>query len=117
MVNHYILLESDVLKTIVKSSDKVIVMFGSKFCAWCKQILKNSLNDLAIDNKDSIFVYVDAEEWNDGKGGWRFPRSMRMLPKEPDQWPWWACFKNGQCVDTITTSGMRDVKDWLNKQK
>jgi hypothetical protein len=113
MVNHYILLESDVLKTIVNTQDKVIVMFGSIYCAWCRQILKDSLNDLAIENRDSILVYIDAEN---AKGGWNFPRSMRLLPKEPDQWPWWACFNKGQCIDTITTSAIWEVKEWLNKQ-
>tara|TARA_R100001244_G_scaffold8989_2_gene11078 strand:- start:2461 stop:2805 length:345 start_codon:yes stop_codon:yes gene_type:complete len=114
MVNHYIQLKSDVLKTIVSGEKKVIVMFGSRFCGWCRDIVKEHLNDLAIQNKDSTLVYVECE---DAKGGWHFPRSMRLLPKEPDQWPWWACFKNNKCISTITTSALWEVEEWINKQK
>ncbi len=112
--NHYIRLESDMLKTIVRNEDKVIAMFGSKYCSWCKIIVEKHLNNLAIENKDSTLVYIEAE---DQMGRWIFPKSMKVLPKEPDQWPWWACFKNGECVGTITTSAMWELNQWLDKQK
>jgi|TARA_B100001758_G_C18403862_1_gene610719 thiol-disulfide isomerase/thioredoxin len=113
MQNQYIHLKTDNLKTIVENEKKVIVMFGSRFCGWCRIILEKYLNSLASQNSDSIFVYIEAE---DQMGRWIYPKSMGLLPKEPDQWPWWACFKNGKCIDTITTSAMWELNQWLDKQ-
>ena len=114
MQNHYIRLEQDILRPIVENEKKVIAMFGSKYCSWCKIIVEKHLNNLAIENKDSILVYIEAE---DQMGRWIYPKSMGLLPKEPDQWPWWACFKDGKCIDTITTSAMWEINQWLDKQK
>jgi len=110
MQNHYIQLKSDTLKTIVYNEEKVLVMFGSKFCSWCKKIVETELNDLANENKECILVYVESET---STGGWNFPRSMRLLSKEPDQWPWWAYFENGELIDTTATSSVMEVKKWL----
>lgn len=96
-------LETDNLKTLIQENSKVIVQYGAGWCGNCR-MLKPKFKNLAKENTDVKFLYVDAE---------KFPNSRQLA--KVDNLPTFASFVNGVLVNQNQGNKIEIVKDLLNE--
>ena len=95
-------LSEDNLSTVFQSSENVIVQYGAAWCGNCK-ITKPKFKNLAEENPEIEFVYVDAE---------KFPESRKFA--DVSNLPTFASFTNGKLILQKQGNKIETIKDVLN---
>ena len=95
-------LTEDNLSTVFQSSKNVMVQYGAAWCGNCK-ITKPKFKNLAEENPEIEFVYVDAE---------KFPESRKFA--DVSNLPTFASFTNGKLILQKQGNKIETIKDVLN---
>ena len=95
-------LQKDNLQTVVAENAIVIVQYSAGWCGNCR-IMKPKFKKLARENKDAVFVMVDAE---------KFPASRQLAVV--DNLPTFATFTNGALVDQVQTNKFEVLKELVD---
>lgn len=98
-------LETDTLETFVKENQKVLVQYGAGWCGNCRMI-KPKVKNLAEENQDVTFVYVDAE---------KLPNSRKLA--NVSNLPTFAVFSAGQLVEQTQGNKIELVEELMGKIK
>ena len=113
MMKHFLILNQDNLKQIIKHYTKAIVIFGSRYCGSCRLLVKEQLEIIAQKYPKYTFIYVDAEK---DDGTYNHPTSMSLLSiKEIEYWPFWVYFKNETEQKNGYLTWGKEVDDWIEQ--
>ena len=94
-------LETDTLDQFVTEHKKVLVQYGAGWCGNCRMI-KPKVRNLASENEDITFVYVDAE---------KLPGTRKLA--DVSNLPTFAVFSDGQLVDQAQGNKIELVEELL----
>ena len=112
-MKHFLVLNQDNLKQLLEHYSKAIVVFGSRYCAACRELLTNQLEGIAQKHTKYVFIYVDAER---DDGSHTYPTSMSLLKtKDPEFWPLWIYFENGTEQKNGYLTWGKEVDDWIEQ--
>ena len=98
-------LETDTLDQFVTEHKKVLVQYGAGWCGNCRMI-KPKVRNLASENEDITFVYVDAE---------KLPGTRKLA--DVSNLPTFAVFSDGRLVDQAQGNKIELVEELLTKIK
>lgn len=98
-------LETDTLDQFVKDNAKVLVQYGAGWCGNCRMI-KPKVKNLASENEDITFVYVDAE---------KLPGSRQLA--NVSNLPTFAAFSGGELVEQTQGNKIELVQELVEKLK
>lgn len=96
-------LEDDSLERLVADNDAVIVQYGAAWCGNCR-IIKPKFRRLSSENKDVMFVYIDAE---------KLPNSKKLA--DVTNLPTFAGFRKGKFVSQSQGNKVELITDILNE--
>lgn len=96
-------LEQDNLKDIIAQNKNVVVQYSATWCGNCR-IMKPKFKKEAIENKDMIFVLVDAEQ---------FPESRKLA--KVDNLPTFATFVEGEFKNQVQTNKYDVLKQLIGE--
>ncbi len=96
-------LSSDTLDQIIAENETVFVQYSAGWCGNCR-IIKPKFKKFASENKEAIFVLVDAE---------KFTNSRKLA--NVDNLPTFAAFKSGQLVGQKQTNKADVLKTFIDE--
>ena len=93
----------DNLEELLDQHSKVIVQYGASWCGVCR-ILKPKFSELAEQNNEIVFVYIDAE---------KLPNSRQFA--KVDNLPTFAGFSNGKLVKQTSGSKVSAIEEVIHE--
>jgi len=96
-------LETDTLRQVIDTNEKVAVQFSASWCGNCR-IMKPKFKKLASEKTDITFVVVDAE---------RFPESRKLA--DVSNLPTFATFINGELKNQTQTNKQDVLNDLIHE--